>query len=63
MPGTNINDNKSIPYNIENEILLKNIEYEKVSDRVLPFVCVHPRINISEQLEAIVRLFKINKIY
>lgn len=51
------------PYGTENEELLRNIEEENLGWIVLPFVCLHPRIKVPEQLESLRRLAKNYKIY
>lgn len=51
------------PYSSENKELVINIENLKLNNVVLPFVCIHPKIMVSEQLEVIYNLMKNNKIY
>ncbi len=60
MPWT---DTNSVPYEQENKELIGAIEQEQVWDKILPFLCIHPRIKVSEQLEAIEKMIQNNKIY
>ncbi len=63
MPWTNINSSESIPYEVENIYLIQEIDRWNFNNIILPFISIHPRINVTEQLEVIVRLMRITKIY
>ncbi|RAL55506.1 hypothetical protein BLD25_04620 [Candidatus Gracilibacteria bacterium GN02-872] len=62
-PMPSITENTVIPYKFENQELLYSIEKEKVFDKILPFICLHPRIKVSEQLENILNIIKNYNIY
>lgn len=62
-PMPSITNNLTIPYLLENNNLLYTIENEKFEDKVLPFLCLHPKIKLSEQLENIYIIIKNYKIY
>ena len=62
-PMPSITENTVIPYKFENQELLYSVEKEKVFDKILPFICLHPRIKVSEQLENILNIIKNYNIY
>lgn len=72
MPGTvyfnydnkNIDDRTSAyPYEIENTELIKAVEKYDKEGKILPFLCINPKIKVTEQLEGLLKLIKNNKVF
>lgn len=72
MPGTvyfnydgSVVDDKSssYPYQIENEELISAVEKYDKNGKILPFLCINPKVKVSEQLEGMHRLLKNNKVF
>ncbi len=55
--------NSQYPYKIENEELIKAVERYDKHGKILPFLCINPKIRVSEQLEGLFSLLKNNKIF
>ncbi len=48
------------PYELENEGLLRAVQKVDKNEKILPFLCINPKIMVEEQLES---LFKLKKKY
>lgn len=51
------------PYEIENKELIRSIDKHDKEGKILPFLCINPKVKVTEQLEGLFKLLKNNKIF
>lgn len=62
--GSVIEDKDSLyPYQTENEELIKSVDKYDKQGKILPFLCINPKIKVTEQLEGLFNLLKNNKVF
>jgi predicted TIM-barrel fold metal-dependent hydrolase len=72
MPGTvyfNYEESSAVgkkslyPYQVENEELIRAVEKYDKKEKILPFLCINPKVKVTEQLEGLYKLLKDNKVF